>query len=73
VCDARIAVHKANVLAAETARTRRREILFGDFVETGRDLDPDDLFERILSGEDHRAAHARTDINEGRVGKRFFR
>jgi hypothetical protein len=70
VRDPCVIVHQANVAATQTARACSREILFGDFVETGRDLDSDDLFEWILGGEDHRAPHPRTDVDERGVGYR---
>jgi hypothetical protein len=72
VRDARVAVMQANVVAAQRVLASYREVFFCDFVKGSRDLNADNLFERVLRREDHRAAHAGAYVDEGCARDRIF-
>jgi hypothetical protein len=71
--DARIAANNAKIVAAQAAFARSFEIFFADFAEAGREFDAPDLLERMLGGEDHRAPHPRSDVDERTARDRFGR
>jgi len=50
-----------------------REVLFGDLMQPGGDLDADDLSKRIRAGQQERPSHPGTDIDKGRGADCRFR
>lgn len=63
----RIATHQSHVATPERRAIEGFEIIAGDRMERGRNLDADDLPERVSGGEQNGATHSRAYIDERRV------
>ena len=62
----RVGAHQAHVAAGRREIVRLGEVFARDLKERRRNFDAHDLRKRIFAREHHRAAHARTGVDEGR-------
>ena len=66
----RVGADQSDVPAANRQAACAREVVARDAMQAGRELDAQDVGEGILARQQHGAAHARTDVDEGRAGYR---